>query len=686
MDVFDALRAEYSGLVADIARYDAAYHGSDAPLVDDAAYDAARRRVAELRDAFPALGADSDAFDRIGTAPSSAFAQSKHAMPMLSLDNALSPEEATAFFAKLRRILGVPVGEAVTVFGEPKIDGLSLNILYMDRILIRAGTRGDGEIGEDVTANARAVTGIPHTLPPGAPDMVEVRGEVYMSKADFLALNAAQDRAGLKAFANPRNAAAGSLRQQDASVTLARPLRMFAYGVGASDAAVADSQSSLLATLERWGFDIAPEARICADEAAALAFHEWIGERRSAMPYDIDGVVYKVDDFALRDRLGFTGRAPRWAVAHKFPPEQATTRCLGIPVQVGRTGVLTPRADLEPVNVGGVLVSSATLHNEAHIERLGIRIGDTVIVQRAGDVIPQIVSVVQASRPADSTAWTFPSTCPVCGSAAVRDEGSAFKRCTGGFACEAQVVERLVWFKHRDVVDIEGLGDMTVQELHDLGLLSTPAQIYRLHLHKERLLALDGWGSRSVSVLLAAIEAKRKVDLARFVTSLGIQRVGRSLGKVLAREYVTAANWVSAMKEVAAGDATARARLAGIENIGPSTVSFVCEFFLNRANVEAMEDLLTEIGVVDCVATVVPPGSLLKGKSVVFTGTFETMGRIEAKARAEALGAKVSDSVSKKTDYVVIGADAGSKATKAAALGVQTLTEAEWLDLANLRD
>jgi DNA ligase (NAD+) len=616
---------------------------------------------------------------------------------MLSLDNVFSPEEFSDFCKRIRRFLGLVETEALAFVGEPKIDGLSINLLYENGVFIKGATRGDGAEGEDVTANLLTIPSLPWHLKPPFPASIEIRGEVFMKKADFLNFRATQEeaaearearRAGGEKLgeavvipANPRNAAAGSLRQLDARITATRPLKLLAYAMGAASKAPAETHHDFLDELRRWGFAVNPLSQRLESEDAAENFQAEIGARRAALAYDIDGVVYKLDRIDWQRRLGFVGRAPRWAVAWKFPAEQAVTKLLDIEIQVGRTGALTPRAVMEPVNVGGVVVRHATLHNEDEIARKDVRIGDTVMLQRAGDVIPQILGVVLEKRPTDAKPYAFPLNCPACGSHAIRDGEDVVRRCTGGLICPAQTTERLRHFVSRRAMDIEGLGEENIQFLFDAGLIKSPADIFRLHQKRETLAGFEGWGERKISKLLEAIEARRSVALERFIFALGIRRIGEQNAKLLARHYHSLAAWRAAMIAAYIIGSEAREELGSIQGIGPAIAEELVEFFAEPRNLAALDDLAAEVSplpVEEASATDSP----FAAKTMVFTGTLEKMTRDEAEALAERLGAKVTKSVSKKTDFVVVGADAGSKATKAAELCVKVLTEAEWLEMA----
>lgn len=662
----DARRQELAEL---LAAADLAYHRDDQPIMDDAAYDALKREAA-------ALGV---APETVGAAPAAGFEKVRHRQPMLSLDNVFDPGEFEAFCARIRRFLNL--GAAPLRFvAEPKIDGLSISLTYQDRVFVRGATRGDGAVGEDVTANLRTLHELPLNLPDDAPDFIEIRGEVYMTKPDFLALNQGlQAQGSTRQFANPRNAAAGSLRQLDARVTASRRLSLFAYARGEASAPVAMTHADYLATLERWGFRVNPLARMVS-EAEAEAFQQEMAAQRAGLDYDIDGVVFKLDDLALQDRLGFVGRAPRWAVAWKFPAERAISVLRAITIQVGRTGALTPRATLEPVNVGGVLVSHATLHNEDEIARKDIRVGDTVELQRAGDVIPQIVAVLSDHRLPNSVAFMFPDHCPVCGSLAIRPAGEVVRRCTGGLICAAQVVERLIHFCSRGAFDIEGMGDKTVEAFHARGWLATAADVFDLPGRADEIAALEGWGATSARKLAAAIEARRRVPLARFIYALGIRRVGEANARLLARHYTSYPNWRAQMEAAGEIGSDARLELGSISGIGPSIAEELAGFFAEPHNREQLDRLVARLTIEDEVAAAA--AGPFSGRTIVFTGTLTAMTRPEAKARAEALGAKVTETVSRKTDYVVIGEDAGSKAVKAAALGIAVLSEAAFREMA----
>jgi DNA ligase (NAD+) len=688
-------KAELARLAKEIAHHDRLYHQKDAPEISDADYDALVRRNRAIEAHFPALIRADSPSQRVGAAPAAAFKKVTHLRPMLSLENAFDDEGVRAFFSGVRNFIkelrddpSIPI--AVTA--EPKIDGLSISLLYEGGTFVRGATRGDGAVGEDVTENLRTIKLLPKTLKGKAPAVMEVRGEVYMEKAEFLAMNEARAARDEPVFANPRNAAAGSLRQLDAKITAGRPLRLFCYALGEVSEEVAETHWEFLDRLKRWGFPVNPESRLCADLDEALAFHHRIGESRAQLPYDIDGVVYKVDRFDWQRRLGMVSRAPRWALAHKFPAEQAVTVLKSIEISVGRTGVLTPWANLEPVNVGGVVVARATLHNEDEVARKDFRDGDTVVIQRAGDVIPQVVSVVLDKRPKHARPFSMARkltpkgkdepVCPVCGSLAIREEGQAHWRCTGGLVCPAQGVERLFHFCSRLAFDIEGLGEKNILFFWERGLLRSPADIFRLQEKDPGLPEQEGWGAVSAKKLWEAIERRRRIGLDRFIYALGIRQVGEATAKLLARHYRTFGHWRQSMLEAAEDEASEAYReLTNIAQIGPSVAGDILAFFREKHNREALDDLVARLVEIEPAAAQAARASPIAGKTIVFTGTLEKMTRQEAKSRAEALGANVAGSVSKKTDYVVVGADAGSKAAKATELGVATLSEDEWLAL-----
>lgn len=671
---------ELAALAAEIKHHDELYHAKDAPEIPDAAYDALRQRNDAIEACFPLLVRPDSPSRRVGAAPASGFKKVKHAKPMLSLGNVFSEEDLEDFIAGIRRFLkelGDPNVD-LDMVAEPKIDGLSISLRYENGQLVQAATRGDGVEGEDVTANARTVADIPQGLPADVPEILEVRGEVYMGKQDFFALNERQEAQGGKVFANPRNAAAGSLRQLDSAVTARRPLRFFAYAWGEVSTVDWDTQSTFLDKLRTWGFTVNPLTEVCADVAAIIDHYTRIQDARPTLDYDIDGVVYKVNRLDWQERLGFVSRAPRWAIAHKFPAEKAETILKDIDIQVGRTGVLTPVARLEPVTVGGVVVSNATLHNADYIAEKDIRVGDRVRIQRAGDVIPQVLEIVDDGRHADRPAYDFPKTCPVCGSHAVREEGEAATRCTGGLICPAQAVERLKHFVSRNAFDIEGLGGKHIQAFYEDGLIKTPADIFRLSA--EHLDGREGWKDKSIQNLLDAIAARRTIDMPRFIYALGIRQVGQATARLLAKQYGDLSALRHAMEGARVIGSEALEELLSIDGIGKAMADDIVEFFAEPHNQEVLDDLLAYVTVEPFEAPSAE-GSPVAGKTVVFTGTLEAMSRGEAKATAESLGAKVSGSVSKKTDIVVAGPGAGSKEKKARELGLQVLSEAQWLQL-----
>jgi DNA ligase (NAD+) len=685
---------ELERLAREIAHHDELYYAQDDPEISDADYDALRQRNAAIEARFPSLARDDSPSRRIGAAPVAAFGKVRHSIPMLSLGNAFSEEDVVDFIARVRRFLGLGADAPVELTAEPKIDGLSISLTYENARLMQAATRGDGTEGENVTPNVMTMREIPRRLAgKGIPELIEVRGEIYLRHDDFQKLNAEQAATDAKVFANPRNAAAGSLRQLDASITARRPLRFFAYGWGAASKLPADTQSGVYASFQQWGLPLNPLMRVCDTPEAILSFHREMEKNRASLGYDIDGVVYKVNRLDWQQRLGFVSRAPRWAIAHKFPPQEAMTRLNDIEIQVGRTGALTPAAKLEPVTVGGVVVSNATLHNEDEIARKDIRIGDTVVVRRAGDVIPQVMGILPDKRPKSAKSYEFPQICPACGSSAVRevDERTGridvVRRCTGGLICPAQAKERLKHFVSRNAFDIEGLGEKQIELFYDEGRILRPADIFTLAKRDARLPAdkrlaeKKGFGAKSVENLFKAIEARRKIPLDRFIYALGIRHIGETTARDLAKALGSFEALRAAGLAAAKGgkDSDAYQELDNIEGIGATVVDALIDFFSESHNLEALDDLLEEVEVEPFVrATATSP---VTDKTVVFTGTLEKMTRPEAKALAERLGAKVTGSVSAKTDYVVAGSDAGSKLVKARDLGVKVLSEEEWLAL-----
>jgi len=694
-------RTELMRLALEIETHNERYYQNDAPTISDSDYDALRLRSDAIEARFPDLVTKESPSQKIGSAPSGRFAKVQHAVPMLSLGNAFSDEDVSDFVDRVRRFLRLDADENPAIVAEPKIDGLSLSLRYEGGELVSAATRGDGFTGEDVTANVRTIKDVPHELKGRhVPSICEVRGEVYMLKQDFLALNKKQMEADDTVFANPRNSAAGSLRQKDVAVTASRPLKFFAYAWGEMSERPSETQHGMLAWMGKAGFIVNPLIELCKSVDAVLAFYRKIGERRASLGYDIDGVVYKIDRLDWQERLGFVSRSPRWAIAHKFAAEQAMTVLEKIDIQVGRTGALTPVARLTPVTVGGVVVSNATLHNEDYIKGIGndgqpirdgvdIREGDTVVVQRAGDVIPQIVSVVLDKRPKSAKPYKFPQTCPACGSHAVREEDEAVRRCTGALICPAQAVERLKHFVSRLAFDIEGLGEKQIQQFYQDGVVMSPVDIFTLQRRDARaakkLAEQEGYGETSVRNLFEAIDARRNIELHRLIFALGIRHIGEGNAKLLARHYGTIDAFREAMLAAAKGQhgdgnsSEAYQDLNDIAGIGDIVANAVVEFFAEPRNVKAFDELLREIEVLP--AEKPRQSSPVSGKTVVFTGSLTKFTRDEAKAVAERLGAKVAGSVSKKTDYVVAGEDAGSKLTKARELGVTVLSEDDWLQL-----
>ena len=691
--------SELERLAGEIARHNRLYHSEDAPEISDADYDALVRRNAELEREFPHLVRDDSPSRQVGAAPAAHLSKVRHRAPMLSLDNAFAEEEVADFVARVRRFLNLPADAEVALVAEPKIDGLSCSLRYEKGALALAATRGDGTTGEVVTDNVRTIADIPERLNGEAPDVFEIRGEVYMSKADFAALNArllaeAEDPAKARQFANPRNAAAGSLRQKDATVTASRPLRFYAHGWGEASALPAETQLGMMQAIAGWGVPIAADLERCTDLVSLFEHYRAIEAKRADLPFDIDGVVYKVDRLDWQERLGFVSRAPRWAIAHKFPAEKAETTLEAIDIQVGRTGKLTPVARLTPVSVGGVTVTNATLHNKDEIERLGVRVGDRVLIQRAGDVIPQVLE--NRTPDADRPAYVFPSRCPECGSDAVREEGEVDVRCTGGLICPAQRVERLRHFVSRHALDIEGLGITHIESFFRDKLLESPADIFKLT--REKLLARERWAEVSAANLIAAIDAKRRPPLDRFLYALGIRHVGEVTARDLARRYRSWAGFqamidaaLTARREMqpAPGEEERKfvqrrdkaiVEAVGTPNIGPEVANALLDFFEESHNRDVIADIFAAgVEIEDVVHET--RESPVTGKTIVFTGTLEALSRDEAKAQAEALGAKVAGSVSAKTDLVVAGPGAGSKLKKAAELGIQVIDEAAWLDI-----
>jgi DNA ligase (NAD+) len=672
---------EHARLQTEIAEHDRRYHGEDAPIISDAEYDELRRRYATLEEAFPQLAGADSLSRKVGAAPSEKFAKVRHRVPMLSLGNIFADEEVEEFCARVRRFLGLGESVPLEFVAEPKIDGLSCSLRYENGELIQAATRGDGYEGEDVTANVRVVQAIPKQLR-GAPKIFEARGEVYMRHADFAALNARQAAAGKPIYANPRNFAAGSLRQLDPRITADRPLQFFAYAWGEVSEPIASTQFGAIEAMHRFGLPTNPLAKLCRSAAEMLTQYRSIEEKRATLGYDIDGVVYKVNDLALQQRLGFVSRSPRWAVAHKFPAEQAMTIIEAIEINVGRTGALTPIAKLKPVTVGGVVVSNATLHNEDEIGRKDVRVGDTVVVQRAGDVIPQILSVALDKRPSAAEPYQFPEVCPVCGSAALREidektgEKDVVRRCTGTLICPAQAVEGLKHFVSRNAFDIEGLGEKLIELFFTEGLIRTPADIFTLQARdgqgRPPLREWEGFGETSARNLFKAIDARRTVPLNRFLYALGVRHIGETNARRVARHF---GDWDSLRAAARAQDAAEE--ISAIGGIGPVVAEAIADFFAEQRNEAALDALVKEVTIEPMEA--IAAGHPLAGQTIVFTGSLEKMTRDEAKAVAERLGARVSGSISAKTNLVVAGPGAGSKLAKARELGVETIDEEEWI-------
>ncbi len=669
-----------------------AYHQDDAPVVSDADYDLKFNRLKDLETKYPALVTEKSPTQSVGAAPSKGFGKVRHAVPMLSLDNAFNSEDLREFEGRVRRFLGLGHEEEVAFFAEPKIDGLSASLRYEQGKFVQGATRGDGQEGEDITENLRTLKDLPLQLQTDlipAPDLFEVRGEVYMSATDFSNLNENQEKAGSKIFANPRNAAAGSLRQLDTKITASRNLRLFAYAWGDTSEIPGKSQSDVLEQFERWGFSVNPLSRVCANMEEAIDAYKKIEELRAELDYDIDGVVFKVNRLDWQSRLGFVSRSPRWAIAHKFPAEQVTTLVQEIEIQVGRTGALTPVARLQPVTVGGVVVSNATLHNEEEIARKDVRIGDTVVIQRAGDVIPQVVEVVLDKRPESSAVYDFPKFCPVCESHAVREmnplsgKEDVVRRCTGGLICEAQAVERLKHFVSRNAFDIDGLGAKQIELFYKRGWIQSPVDIFTLEeddkTRLQKIKNLDGFRDKAVRNLFEAINERRNIELDRFIFALGIRHIGQGNARLLAKNYLSLEKLLEVFSPEQVDPGKIYVDLLNIDGIGAAVADAVKEFFSEPRNRDILKLLSEQLEVQ--VFEAPDDDSPVAGKTVVFTGSLELMTRAEAKARAESLGAKVSGSVSAKTDYVVAGAKAGSKLKKAEELGVSVMTEQEWLDL-----
>ena len=675
-------KEELKSLAGEIAQHDISYHQNDAPEVTDAEYDQLRQRNDAIEKQFPKLIREDSPNRTVGAAPARGFKKVAHSVPMLSLGNAFTEEDVTDFVDGIRRFLKLQADEDIEFTAEPKIDGVSFSARYEDGKLTVAATRGDGTEGEDITANMKTVKGLPHTIEGKAPALIDIRGEVYMTKADFLAMNATQEKKGSKVFANPRNAAAGSLRQLDPNITAERPLKVFCYAYGVLEGMSWDTHWDFLMQLEDWGFPVNERTTLCASVEDMIKAYDKLGAERANLAYDIDGIVYKVNRKDLQERLGFVSRAPRWATAHKFSAERAETVLEKIEIQVGRTGALTPVAHLKPVTVGGVVVSRATLHNEDEIVRKDIREGDSVIIQRAGDVIPQVVEVVTSKRPKASKPYNFPGQCPVCGSLAIREEDEAVKRCTGGLICPAQAVQRLKHFVSREAFDIEGIGGKHIEAFFKDETIKSPADLFTLEQRDKSSLtplrAREGWGSKSAENLFASINNRRTIALDRFIYALGIPQVGQATARLLAQSYGSYEAWRDAMVAAQDQESEAYKDLINIEQIGGSVAADLVGFFAEQHNLDVLSALTKEIKIQDAQKPDTS-SSPVAGKTIVFTGTLETMSRGEAKAKAQSMGAKVAGSVSKKTDLVVAGPGAGSKLKDAQSLGIQVMTEDEYL-------
>ncbi|MCB1839057.1 MAG: NAD-dependent DNA ligase LigA [Alphaproteobacteria bacterium] len=696
----ESSRTRHARLVKEIRRHDAAYYTHDAPEISDAEYDALRKELEELETAHPNLITPDSPTQTVGAAPSSGFKKVRHAVPMLSLSNVFSEEEVEGFLDKIRRFLGLPESEPIEIVAEPKIDGLSCSLRYEHGKLVQAATRGDGAEGEDITANVKTIPDVPHTLKPGAPDVLEVRGEIYMDRKKFMNWNAEQAAITKKPFANPRNAAAGSVRQLDATKTAGRPLHFFGYALGEVSEKFATSQEEIRKKLAQWGIPETPY-KLCKNSTDIMAFHESILQKRTDLNYEIDGVVYKVNRLDWQERLGFVSRSPRWATAHKFPAEQAVTKLNAIDIQVGRTGALTPVARLEPITVGGVVVSNATLHNEDEIKRKDIRVGDYVVIQRAGDVIPQVVKVLTEKRTGSEKIYDFPAKCPSCGFSTHRDEGEAVRRCNNdSWHCPAQKIQAIRHFVSRDAFDFEGIGGKRIEEFYGT-LIHNPWDIFTLEERNSRypldnglpkpIREREGWGELSEEKLFASINASRNIPLNKFIYAIGIRYVGQETSKILAKNYVTWESFRRSMTTIATNPPDKEslknynhlAELTNIEGIGAKVAAHIIKFFKTNEYMFAEFEKLIERNLLTIEPYEAPKAgdSAVAGKTVVFTGTLTKLTRAEAKAGAERLGAKVAGSVSKKTDYVIAGEDAGSKLKKAQELGVTILTEDEWLNL-----
>lgn len=677
-------KIELERLAKEIAAHDKRYYQEDAPTVSDAEYDVLRQRNEAIEERFPELVREDTPTERVGATPAEGYVKVEHSKPMLSLANAFSKEDVEDFIARIQRFLGLDENEEISFYCEPKIDGLSFSARYEKGAFVQGITRGDGKVGEEITTNLKTIATLPQQLQgDGYPDILEVRGEVYMAHADFQHLNEQREKDGEPVFANPRNAASGSLRQLDSTITAKRKLNYFMYGLGEISTDFAKSQEEIIASFASWGFQTNPLSQTCGSVDSILSWYHRILEQRADLPYDIDGSVYKVNRLDWQERLGAVSRSPRWAIAHKFPAEKAKTVLEDIIIQVGRTGALTPVAVLKPITVGGVVVSRATLHNEDEIKRKDIRVADTVVIQRAGDVIPQVVEVELSKRPDSSSEYVFPHSCPECGSSTVREEGEAVRRCEGGLICKAQIVERLKHFVSRNAFDIEGLGAKQIEALWKDGVITKPADIFTLEKRDEGSLTplrnREGWGSKSAQNVFAAIEEKRTIGLDRFIYALGIRFIGQTTAKTLAENYTSYQQWYDAMIAGENPESEAYQELVDIDGIGKTVADALVAFFSEAHNRIILDELANLLTITDI--ELIQIDSPIAGKTVVFTGTLEKMSRQEAKATAENLGAKVAGSVSKKTDYVIAGEASGSKLKKAEELGVTVLSEEEWLAL-----
>jgi len=676
---FKNAQQKHAKLSKEIKEHDEKYYQDDEPVISDGEYDALRQGLNALEFKYPELITSESPTQKVGAKPSKGFGKIQHAVPMLSLSNVFNKEDLEYFFERVKRFLNLSSDEVVEVIAEPKIDGLSCSIRYEKGVLVHAVTRGDGYEGENITENIKTLDDIPHEIK-NAPDVLEVRGEVYMTRQDFKKLNEVQEKEGKKIFANPRNAAAGSLRQLDVAITKSRSLKFFGYALGEISEPIAETQEGVRQKLKSFGFPQAEPSTLCCNLQEILEFYETLSNQRPDLEYEIDGIVYKVNQLDWQERLGFVARSPRWATAHKFPAERAVTIINDIDIQVGRTGVLTPVARLEPITVGGVVVSNATLHNEDEIKRKDTRIGDHVIIQRAGDVIPQVVEVLKEKRKSDAVTFDFPKSCPVCNSHVTREEGEVAWRCTGGLICEAQAVERLKHFVSRNAFNIEGMGTKVIQQFWDGELIKTPVDIFTIEERDKvsltPLKAKEGWGDLSAKNLFKSINERRKIPLNRFIYALGIRQVGEVTAKKLASVYGS----LSAIKIAMTNKKGVYEELINIDDIGPSVAEDVIEFFNEPHNQAILEKLEEQLDIQN-FENVRNTDSPIAGKVMVFTGTMSQMGRAEAKAKAESLGAKITGSISRKTDYLVAGEDAGSKLKKAKELGVNILTEEEWLKL-----